>query len=307
MSAQAANIAILGAGAIGQLWHHQLAHAGIASVLLWRDLAATIPRHLTVIKLDGLTSQSPHQGLSVEGLTREQLQEIQLLIVTVKAHQVVTALTPFMPLLPLDCHILLLHNGLGPHLAVDAMLAGRGLLLGTTSQAALRVSRDTIKHTGQGVTHWGQFRPPVFSSSLRAEVERAIDDCHWQSDIIGALWQKLAVNAVINPLTALNNCTNGELAKPEYAAQILTIINEFIAVAAAEGIALNPQQLLARVTQVITLTSANYSSMHQDVYHGRATEIDAINGYLVSRAATHGIRVPLNQELVAAILQRAQP
>lgn len=48
---------------------------------------------------------------------------------------------------------------------------------------------------------------------------------------------------------------------------------------------------------MIQLTASNYSSMHQDIHHGRQTEIEAITGYLLSRAAKYSIATPANKAI----------
>ncbi|MBB1438098.1 2-dehydropantoate 2-reductase, partial [Shewanella sp. SG41-4] len=59
----------------------------------------------------------------------------------------------------------------------------------------------------------------------------------------------------------------------------------------------------ARVYRVIELTSANFSSMYQDVAHNRPTEINEINGYICQQAKIHHLNVPNNQYLVDKVLQ----
>jgi 2-dehydropantoate 2-reductase len=41
--------------------------------------------------------------------------------------------------------------------------------------------------------------------------------------------------------------------------------------------------------------------MHQDVIHGRTTEIEGINGYIVKQAKKKGIEVPINTLLYKAV------
>jgi 2-dehydropantoate 2-reductase len=50
---------------------------------------------------------------------------------------------------------------------------------------------------------------------------------------------------------------------------------------------------------VAEATAANTSSMFQDVEAGRQTEVDAINGYVVSRAGE--LAVPVNETLAALV------
>ena len=60
------------------------------------------------------------------------------------------------------------------------------------------------------------------------------------------------------------------------------------------------------VLPVIEATSENYSSMHQDIFHNRPSEIDFITGYLLQRAKAHNIPAPVNQTLFQKIKQIEQ-
>lgn len=300
-------IAILGAGAVGQLIAHQLAHAGIRPTLLGRDYQPLI-EPFGFISLAGEETQqcfggSGFQGSGFQGSGPEAagVASIRLLIVTVKAYQVMDALRPLLPRLSRDCHLLLLHNGLGPHEALIPHLNGRGLTLGTTSQGALRLSKHQLKQTGRGLTQFGHCAGPVMAPELKAALLSAIPGSEWVEAILPALWQKLAVNACINPLTAIHGVCNGELADDEFQSTIAAVLSELVEVAKTQGIELQEESLSARVYEVIRLTAANRSSMRQDVDHRRKTEIDAINGYLVSLGNRHHIATPANKALVDAI------
>lgn len=230
-----------------------------------------------------------------------KLKQLDLLLVTVKAYQVEAALEPLLPKLHPDCRILLLHNGLGPHQSLAAKLNGRPLSLGTTSQAALKLSSNHIRQTGRGLTQIGDLIGAPTPEAMKTALLNAIPGSQWSDAILEALWQKLAVNAVINPLTAIHRVNNGALAAPEFEGTICAILDELLQVAKQEGIALTFDALHARVKEVIRLTAANYSSMYQDLKHGRKTEIDYINGYLQQRAEQYGLTLPINSELVAQI------
>lgn len=287
-------VVILGAGAIGQLLYWQL--QPLTPQLLGRR--PTPPR----ISYQHLNGHIEHQAPRYLQLTQGIDADTDLLIVSVKAHQVTDALLPLLPELPSHCAILLLHNGMGPHLDVAAHTGTRPLLLGTTSQGALRQKSWFVRHTGHGITHIGQYTGVPLSQTIRHSLLRTLPDCHWQADILTALWQKLAVNCAINPLTALHQCPNGALAAAEFQQQIISIISELQQVAAAEGLHFKQNELLARINQVINLTANNQSSMLQDCRHHRQTEINAINGYVVDRAIAHGLTAPLNHDLVQRIL-----
>jgi 2-dehydropantoate 2-reductase len=116
-----------------------------------------------------------------------------------------------------------------------------------------------------------------------------------------ALWQKLLINCAINPLTALANVKNGELAQASYRPTLQAICEEVCLTAQACGIFIDANSALEQVLNVIENTAENYSSMHQDIAHKRPTEIDAINGYVVKQAQKKGIDVPVNTQMLLAI------
>lgn len=116
------------------------------------------------------------------------------------------------------------------------------------------------------------------------------------------LWSKLAVNCVINPLTAIWNCPNGELR--HHPQEIMQICEEVAAVIEREGHHTSAEDLRDYVMQVIDATAENISSMLQDIRALRHTEIDYINGFLLRRARAHGIAVPENTRLFEMVKRK---
>lgn len=129
-------------------------------------------------------------------------------------------------------------------------------------------------------------------------------------DIEKRLWHKLAANCVINPLTALYNCRNGELRNmPELQETISGIIYEVAELAQHELgdiTELSVDNLTATVASVMTDTAQNKSSMLQDVLALQPTEIGYLNGFVVNRRHTFGLESKTNQLLVGRILDLAQ-
>ena len=63
----------------------------------------------------------------------------------------------------------------------------------------------------------------------------------------------------------------------------------------ARGINLPQADPLAHTEKICQVSAANHSSMLQDIEHGRPTEIDSINGVIVSEGRRLGVPVPLNE------------
>ena len=295
-------VGILGAGAIGQLLFHQLIATGYTPYFITRGVNVS-QQKLTFTSLEHQVSSSPAQLSSSVMLSDSDdklahvLQDTQLIIVCVKAYQVNEAIDSILTRLPKHCHILLLHNGMGPHIQVGKQLSTQGLSVGTTSQGALKLATWHIQQTGCGSSQLGHVSGTRLSDELKDLLLNAIPQSQWCEPILPLLWQKLAINAAINPLTAIDQCRNGALVDIHYRPMIEMIISELVEVAKLDGVELDKLVLTNRVYEVIKLTANNFSSMHQDVANKRPTEVGSINGYIVARARAHHLVCKANEKL----------
>jgi 2-dehydropantoate 2-reductase len=280
---------IVGQGAIGLLAASRLRHSGTA-VSLWLRQP-----HPVCIRVAGHRLQFEPASAPLNAV-----------LVPVKSYAVVDAITSLLPALAPDAQLVLSHNGMGTIEHILPLLQpNQGLWFLTTTHAALKQT-DTVLHTGQGQSVLAALNSAalVRQAAVRQAMDAALGPIRLVDDIAPFLWQKLALNAVINPLTALHNCRNGTLAEPRFATEITAILQEVCQVAHACGIALNYSDVWARLQQVIAATAENFSSMQQDIQYQRRTEIDAINGFIVQQAAQAHIAVPHNKLLLQQILQR---
>ena len=144
----------------------------------------------------------------------------------------------------------------------------------------------TWKHYIMPSIALGYYAAPAIMRLTRAGITAA--PCR---DIRQRLWQKLAINAVINPLTASHRVRNGELAGPRFRPWIVALVAEIAQIMQAEGVLPPDAGWQAFVDAVIEATAANRSSMLQDVLAGRPTERDAILGPLIEAGRRHGLEV----------------
>lgn len=286
-------ITVLGCGALGQLWMTALLRQG-HEVQGWLRVPAPWC-NVNLQELDGkvfnelLTANDP-----------DFLAQSDLLLVTLKAWQISTAVKHLAEHLPVTTPILLIHNGMG--IAEELTSLKQPLLLGMTTQAARR-DANLIIHVANGTTRIGPGNAQAHTfSGLADTLHTVLPDVAWHNDMGSASWKKLAVNCVINPLTALYDCPNGGLR--DHAQEVELICNEVAGVMQREGHHSSPEDLLYYVWQVVDMTAANISSMLQDVRAMRHTEIDYITGYLLKRARAHGSHVPENARLYDLIKRK---
>jgi 2-dehydropantoate 2-reductase len=149
------------------------------------------------------------------------------------------------------------------------------------------------------------------------------------SHVETAMKRKLVVNSVINPLTALLGCRNGELLESAHARKIIKRVCHEAARAFAMQVqqeegswddrekearirsgfgrtppGLSAQALEEECLRVINVTAGNISSMLSDVRAGSYTEIDFMNGYLLGLGRSFGLNMPTTTTLLNLIKLR---
>ena len=304
-------IVVVGAGAMGSLVAARLAQAGEPVTLFGRPsshIEAIQRDGLTLVEIDGARQSVPLNATS----DADAAGGAELVIVLVKAWATAEAIAPLREAIPREARVLTLQNGLGNAAALRATLrrpdgARPAVLLGVTTQAAHRGSPGEVVHTGAGITAIGRRRAGPDSHltaiartlSVAGVPTVAVDDIHrW-------VWRKLAVNAAINPLTALAGVPNRDISSDrDLRAAAAALAREVTAVALANGINLDAQDIVAAVNDVARATGTNRSSMLHDLEAGSRTEIDAINGAVVTEAARVHVPVPLNHAVTALIRAR---
>ena len=116
--------------------------------------------------------------------------------------------------------------------------------------------------------------------------------------IKGKLWSKNLINCSLNPLSAITGVTYGKLKEPDSWHIIDHITREIFAVVKSEGISLqwgDPDAYLGYLYgALIPVMAGHSSSMLQDILHGRKTEIDYLNGAVVTAGKRLGIATPYN-------------
>lgn len=135
-------------------------------------------------------------------------------------------------------------------------------------------------------------------SALGSELPATVTD-----DYVTAAWQKLVGNAVANTLTALSLRRVNVLAEPAAADLVRALVDEGVAVAAADGARLGQREAAAMVHRFTEewSTRTSGSSMYYDRVAGRPLEHEALTGALVEAAHRHGVPVPHHETLLALL------
>jgi 2-dehydropantoate 2-reductase len=287
---------IIGSGAMACLFGARLApHADVT-------LLATWPEGIRVLERDGIRLEVGGQEIRrrVRVATGPaDCAGATTALVLVKSWQTRRAAFNLAKCLAPDGVALTLQNGLGNlEVLADALGPDRAALGVTTSGATL-LGPGHVRAGGSGPVY---LAPHPRLELLEILLHRGDFPVERVADVESLLWGKLAVNAAINPLTALLRVPNGELLKRPHAHDLMAAAAlEVAAVATALGIPLPTESAAHQAFQVARKTDTNRSSMLQDVERLAPTEIDAICGAVVDFGRRKGVPTPVNSFLWAMV------
>jgi len=288
-------IVVLGAGAIGSAYGYQLAANHDVTLV---GTAA----HVQAIRDDGLRIEGRIRSgtFPIKAVTSlEALQPGTLIILTTKAGSTVEAVAPIVPLLSPSVTILCVQNGLYVERLVRDLVGDRAVTLRAITQVgAILRGPGVVEHTVKGYTLVEEHER---AAGIAAVLTASGLDGRVIPDMKAAMWRKILFNCVINPITAITGSTVGGIIDPKLAPIKRLVIDECLAVAAADGVAFD-EDFMVTIDKVFA-SAATLASTLQDLQKGRRTEIDHLNGAVVALGERYGIPCPVNAALTTIIKQ----
>ncbi len=242
----------------------------------------------------------------------EQIQDrdLDLIIVSVKAYDTQTVINQIKPIIGHNTLVLLAQNGYGNYEIATSILGKERVILSRiifgakiieTGMAEVTVFADDII-IGQ---------PDKAISEVKLlEIAKVFNEAglptRVSQDVYAILWDKILYNSALNPLGAILECNYGSLAEHEETRKIMNkIVEEIFNVAKIKKIKLNwkdyREYLQHFYEKLIPPTAKHYPSMYYDIKYGKKTEIDALNGAIVSLAKEVNISVPVNETITNLI------
>ncbi len=266
----------------------------------WQAQIDTINKNgLTLLELDG---SETHVNVVATSKPR-QVEPVDVALILTKSYQTVDAVSRAEMILAEHGAAVTFQNGLGNLALLVGTFGADRATVGVTAQGATLERLGVVRHAGDGATHLAQsMRHIKRTGGLITYLRAAGLELHVVRDADSLIWRKLALNAGINPVSALLNRPNGFLAADSNARTIMQkAAQEVAAVAHAQGIEIGG--VVDEVIAVACATATNRSSMLQDISRGAPTEIDAICGAVVQRGKRFNVPTPVNQALHHAIIQ----
>lgn len=307
----AGKIVIAGAGSIGCFVGGLLALGGAEVVLLARqrvaDMLGAHGLHLT--SFEGWEERLAPSLLNVETDPAVALRSADLILVTVKSGATAEMAATIAAHAPPTAEVVSLQNGLGNADLLRAALPGRKVHAGM-------VSFNVLQMEG-GHFHRGTSGPLVIEASAPLLVAPHLDILA-HHDMRAVLAGKLVYN-LNNALNALSGLILREqLADRRWRRLLAAAQEEALAVFKAEGV--HPWSLgkvpVTRFPRILRLPNFLFrlasrrgvqidasarSSMWEDLERRRPTEINELQGAVITRAAALGLTAPVNRRIAEAI------
>jgi 2-dehydropantoate 2-reductase len=310
------NIAIFGAGSIGAYVGGALLASGADVVLIGRArMQDSVARHgLTLTDLNGHRHQlTPDQVPYAQDPAA--LGTADLILVTVKSADTPAAAQAIRTHARRTAVVLSLQNGIGNADTLREALPGWTVLAGMVPFNVVQLPEGCLHRGTEGemaveasptLVPWHA----VFKAAQVPLLEYA--------DFAAVQWGKLLLN-LNNPVNALSGLPlKTELSQRAYRRCLALLIDEARVVLRAAGIRPAkvarvapgllptllrlPDALFTRVAAaMLRIDPQARSSMWEDLQAGRRTEVDYLNGAVVTLAQSLELRAPVNERLVALI------
>jgi 2-dehydropantoate 2-reductase len=297
-------IAILGGGgAMGGLFGGYLARAGNDVTLIDVSKAAVDAINDNALSIEEKDGSQP--VIKVAASTDpSKVGPVDLVINFVKCYHTEAAVTAARPMINGSTAVLSLQNGWGNAPRIASIVGEDRVLVGLTYHSGTLLGPGRVKHPGTGMTYVGELsgkqteRLEKVAETFRgAGIETTLS-----THILDEVWKKLALNCCTLPTSALLGFFAHELVAYEGAKQLMAaILTEVVAVANAQGIALDYDERWLAITSLLEKAIGGKASMLQDVEAKRQTEIEVINGAIVEAGKRVGVATPVNEAMVQMV------
>jgi 2-dehydropantoate 2-reductase len=313
---------IVGVGALGGTIAARALRAGLPVRLAARnaDSAAALRRSgLRVTGIGGEVRADVIDIAAVEDYGKGD--QFDLILLATKAQDTLEVAPRVLRLLAPRGVMLPIQNGGVARVLADGLGEDR-VLGGFSNLGATMVEPGVYEQKNAGHLVIGELAGGVSDRIDRVArtLGRAIE-VKASSNITGAIWSKLLINCSVTTLGALCSQTMRQYMKTEAGKKVFRrTYEEALSVALATGtrperLALDPippgwashvaleQRYESWVEEIIAFYGDVKPSMLQDFERGRKTEVDFINGYVVTLGHASGVPVPMNAAITELVHQ----
>lgn len=331
MTTEKQRIIFIGAGAVGSYLGGWLDHLGhdVTIVDPWAE-------QVEKIRADGLQVEGPHEPFTAhpkmfhlhENELVARQDKFDIGFVAMKAYDTRWAANFIDPFVKDDGYIVSSQNCWTDPMVAEAVGAERavGMVMSSISVAMWEAGKvERPGKTRQRDVGHDVFRAGEHDGSESQRIRDLIamldpiDAGKTTTNLWGERWAKLSQNSMGNPVVSISDMGMADLNKEQRGRELqVRLAAECARVGLALGIkvekfgGVEPQMwadsdkgdVYEELDGILAAKAggANWRpSMGQDVFKGRPTEINQMNGYVVERAAEVGVDVPVNMAIVESI------
>jgi 2-dehydropantoate 2-reductase len=332
-------IAVIGAGAIGGYTGGHLAHNGFDVTLIdpWPEHIEAIRKD--GLAIEGVTQEEfvcaqPKTMHLTEVQDLAKQKPIDIAMVSVKSYDTEWATMLIGQYLAPDGYVVSLQNCMNEERIAGVVGADKTVgvipaLLGAELYAPGRVRRTAAK----GASPYEVYRAGELHGRITKRIEelaemiRTIDSVRATTNLWGERWSKLCVNGMANGVAAATGLSGNDMNRDDKIRRLsIRLAGEGVRVGQALGyqlehIRMHEPETIARAAEgdpaaldevesaILAALQSNTRSelarpsMGQDMFKGRRTEIDFINGVIAAKGVEVGVPTPTHVKLIQAVKQ----
>ena len=304
--------AIFGSGAVGGYYGAKLARAGHDVTFVARGA------HLHAIRQRGLIVRSAALGdFTVHARAEEdpsRVGPVDVVVFAVKTYDNASAIPAIAPMLALGSTVVTLQNGVESVVQLAECLGEEPIVGGTTYIATALAEPGVIEQTG---VHRRIVIGEVFGALPRMSdrvktIQQALSGADIQGEAVEdgriPIWEKFIFLVSLAGFTGASRLPLGPIWQDtDSRAQLLEGCREVEQVARAEGVPIAADIIERISTYLDGIPGSMRSSLLIDLSQGKRTEVEALHGAVVRRAARAGVRVPIMSTLYAVLKPWAFP
>ena len=312
--------AIYGAGSLGTVLGAYMTKNGADVELINRNKA-----HIAALKEKGATvNGTVEMNVPVKALTPDEMTgKYDVILLMTKQLQNVEVVTYIKDYLSEDGVVVTLQNGI-PEPGI-AEIIGENRTIGCTVEWGATLSAPgvcTLTSAPDSLSfHMGKM-PGITDDQFNMvkELLELMCPVHEETNLLGARWSKLLINATFSGLGTVVGGTFGSVSEDKAARKVaIRCMKECIDVGHDCGVTFAPVQgknitalfyyknaiKRAVATMLIPIAMKKHRdiepSMLQDIKKGKSCEIDAINGIVCDFGRKYGVATPINDRIVEVV------
>ena len=312
---------VVGAGALGGVITGRLLDAGVEVALATRDRASADRVLTSGVRITGVEGDVMVDVNRVAPLSDYTGQSFDLVLLATKGQAAIELAPKLVPLLAPGGTLLPIQNGCVPQLLADQV--GEEYVLGGLSNlGATMIAHGVYEQRNAGHILIGELRGgnSERTTAVQQWLAQGID-VRTSCNLRGSMWSKLLLNCSVTTIGAILGCTMREYVQLPLGQDVFEkTYSEALNVALALGE--QPETMLVEpippsrtesgdtsqaydgwFQQILENYGDTKPSMLQDFERGHKTEIDFINGYVVTLGHASGVPVHLNATITGLVHQ----